>query len=163
MEENTMTMVTLKTNKGDIKIQMADDKAPKTVANFVKLAKEGYYDGTIFHRVIPNFMIQGGDPTGTGTGSPGYEIEDEFHPELSNVRGSISMANRGPNTGGSQFFINVIDNTFLDYDKQPATSKHAVFGMVVEGLEIADQISEVDRDPRDKPLEDVIIEKVIVE
>lgn len=158
-----MMKATMQTTKGNIVIELFDDKAPITVNNFVKLSKEGYYDGTIFHRVIPNFMIQGGDPTGTGGGSPGYTIQDEFFEGSSNLRGTIAMANRGPNTGGSQFFINVVDNTYLDYDKQPLSSKHPVFGKVIEGMDIVDAISNAKTKPGDKPVEDIIINKVIIE
>ena len=154
-------IVVLKTNQGDIKLEMFNDKAPNTVGNFVKLAGEGFYDGTRFHRVIKDFMIQGGDPLTKdesqkmmwGTGGPGYQFEDEFGQGLSNVVGTISMANSGPNTNGSQFFINTANNTFLD-------GKHAVFGKVIEGIEIVEKIEATETDPTDKPLEDMIIEKV---
>jgi len=162
--------VTLKTNKGDIVIELFMAQAPVTAGNFLKLASEDFYDGVAFHRVIPGFMIQGGDPlskdddpANDGTGGPGYFIEDEFYEGSSNVAGTMSMANAGPGTGGSQFFINIIDNTFLDYDKEPASSKHAVFGRVVSGMDIVDEISLVDRDTRDRPLESVTIEDVVVE
>ena len=159
--ETKMTQVKLETNKGNIIIELYDTM-PITAGNFKKLVSEGFYDGVIFHRVIPDFMIQGGDPTGTGTGGPGYRIEDEFVEGSSNIRGTISMANAGPNTGGSQFFINIVDNTFLDWDKQPASSKHPVFGKVIEGMDIVDAISLVSRDSRDKPLEDVVIIKATI-
>ena len=148
------TKVKLETNKGDIIIELYTGEMPITAKNFVNLTKEGFYDGVIFHRVIPGFMIQGGDPTGTGQGGPGYAIKDEFTgTDLDrNVRGTISMANAGPNTGGSQFFINVADNNFLN-------GKHPVFGRVIEGLEIVDEISKVERDQQDKPVEDVVINK----
>lgn len=146
--------VVLETSIGDIIIELYNDM-PITAGNFEKLVNQGFYDGVIFHRVIPNFMIQGGDPTGTGAGGPGYEIKDEFTSKNSNVRGTISMANAGPNTGGSQFFINVANNNFLD-------SKHPVFGKVIEGMDVADTISKVQRDSRDKPLKDVIIKKARV-
>ncbi len=125
--------------KGDIVIELFDDQAPKTVNNFVFLACKGFYDGVTFHRVIPDFMAQGGDPTGTGSGGPGYQFEDEFSDELKNVAGTIAMANRGPNTNGSQFFINYVDNAHLD-------GKHTVFGKVVEGMDVA--LSITPRDPR---------------
>lgn len=141
--------VTLETNYGDIVIQLYDGM-PITAGNFEKLFNEGFYDGVIFHRVIPGFMIQGGDPEGTGTGGPGYTIKDEFKGH-SNVRGTISMANAGPNTGGSQFFINLADNTFLD-------SKHPVFGKVIEGMDVVDKISEVNTE-NDRPVEDITIIK----
>jgi cyclophilin family peptidyl-prolyl cis-trans isomerase len=156
--------VTIKTNKGDIVLELYADKTPNTASNFAKLAKEGFYDGTKFHRVIENFMIQGGDPqtkddslqTMWGTGDPGYKFADEFAPGLSNVTGTISMANSGPNTNGSQFFINVADNTFLD-------GKHAVFGHVVKGMEIVVAISQAQKNQRDVPVEAIVLEKVTVE
>ena len=156
-----MTTVTFETNKGNIVIQLYTNM-PITAGNFEKLVKEGFYDNVIFHRVIDNFMIQGGDPTGTGTGGPGYTIKDEFVADHSNIKGTISMANSGPNTGGSQFFINLINNSFLDYDKAPLTSKHPVFGEVIEGMDIVDLIAKVPKDANDKPLEDVVIIKAIV-
>ncbi len=127
-------MITIKTNKGDIKIALESEKAPLTVANFINLAKRGYYDGIKFHRVIPDFMVQGGDPTGTGSGGPGYQFKDEFHPDLNHNRaGTLSMANAGPGTNGSQFFITHINTGWLD-------GKHSVFGYVAEGQEIVNQI-----------------------
>jgi peptidyl-prolyl cis-trans isomerase B (cyclophilin B) len=150
-----VTAATLHTNRGDIAVELFDDDAPKTVENFLKLAREGFYDGVIFHRVIPDFMIQGGDPTGTGSGGPGYEFEDEFN-EHKVVRGALAMANAGPNTNGSQFFIVTADETpWLD-------GKHTVFGRVTDGMDVVDAISEADRDSRDKPREDVVIERVAV-
>ena len=157
-----MTKVTFETNKGDIVIKLYKDM-PITTGNFEKLVKQGFYDGIIFHRVIENFMIQGGDPIGTGMGGPGYVIEDEFVEGHSNVRGTISMANTGqPNTGGSQFFINLVDNSNLDFDKQPLTSKHPVFGEVTEGMDVIDAIAKVPKGANDKPLEDVVIIKATV-
>jgi len=161
--------IVMDTNLGTIKIEMFEDKMPITTANFIKLVEEGYFDDTKFHRVIPNFMIQGGDPLSRddskqsrwGTGGPGYAIEDEFHPETSNVRGSIAMANSGPNSGGSQFFINMVDNAFLDYNKPPAQSKHPVFGKVTDGMDIVDKIGAV-ATSRDVPVKPIIIEKVFV-
>jgi peptidylprolyl isomerase len=153
-QENTK--VKFETSKGDMIIELYSDM-PVTAGNFEKLVSEGYYDGIIFHRVIPNFMIQGGDPTGTGSGGPGYSIEDEFVAGHSNVRGTLSMANSGPNSGGSQFFVNLVDNTFLDYDKEPSSSKHPVFGEVVEGLDVLDAIGSVATGAQDKPLEEVKI------
>jgi len=135
---------------------------PVTAGNFKKLVEEGFYDGVIFHRIIPNFMIQGGDPTGTGSGGPEYKIDDEFVAGHSNVRGTLSMANSGPNSGGSQFFINLVDNSFLDYDKQPVTSKHPVFGEIVEGMDVVDKIASVTTERGDKPVEDVVIVKASV-
>jgi Peptidyl-prolyl cis-trans isomerase (rotamase) - cyclophilin family len=143
------TRVILETSMGNVKIELFDDM-PVTAGNFKKLVEKGFYNGVVFHRVIPKFMIQGGDPTGTGMGGPGYTIKDEFGKNNRNVRGTISMANAGPNTGGSQFFINVVDNNYLD-------SKHPVFGKVVEGMEVVDAISNVKRDRNDRPLTPVVI------
>jgi len=145
----------IKTKFGEMEIKFFPDVAPKHVENFVTLAKSGFYDKTLFHRVIPGFMIQGGDPMGTGSGGPGYKIRDEFAPDNRNGRGTISMANAGPNTGGSQFFINVVDNRRLD-------TKHPVFGRVVAGMDVADAISEAPRDERDRPREKVTILKASV-
>ncbi|MBI1961693.1 MAG: peptidylprolyl isomerase [Parcubacteria group bacterium] len=163
-------VVTLKTSMGDIQLELFMDKTPVTAGNFLKLAGEDFYDNVAFHRVIPDFMIQGGDPlskdedpSNDGTGGPGYFIEDEFYQGSSNVRGAISMANAGPGTGGSQFFINISDNTFLDYDKEPLSSQHAVFGRVAGGMDIVDAISKVPRDSRDRPNEPVVIEDVVVQ
>jgi len=151
-----MTSATLHTNKGAIAIELFDDDAPNTVENFTKLATDGYYNGTIFHRVIPDFMIQGGDPTGTGSGGPGYTFEDEQN-EHRVERGALAMANAGPNTNGSQFFIVTADSCpWLD-------GKHTVFGRVTDGMDAVDAISEVDRDSRDKPHADVTIERVELE
>jgi peptidyl-prolyl cis-trans isomerase B (cyclophilin B) len=144
---------TLHTNHGDIELELFPNEAPKTVENFTKLAREGFYDGVTFHRVIPDFMIQGGDPTGTGNGGPGYEFEDEFN-DHKVVRGALAMANAGPNTNGSQFFIVTTDTCpWLD-------GKHTVFGKVTSGQEVADAISEVPRDANDKPEQPVIIERI---
>jgi peptidyl-prolyl cis-trans isomerase B (cyclophilin B) len=138
---------------GAIAVELFDDDAPKTVANFKKLAEDGFYNGVIFHRVIPDFMIQGGDPTGTGSGGPGYTFEDEFN-DRSVERGALAMANSGPNTNGSQFFIVTADACpWLD-------GKHTVFGRVTDGMDAVDSISDVDRDTRDKPHQDVTIERV---
>jgi len=162
MENNDKKIVLLKTTKGNIEIEMADNM-PITTGNFVKLVEEGYYDGIIFHRVIADFMIQGGDPKGTGTGGPGYSIKDEFVEGSTNVRGTISMANSGPNSGGSQFFINLADNTFLDWNKPPTQSKHPAFGTVIKGMDVVDDISTVKVDNQDKPYEVVkIIEAKII-
>ena len=139
----------LETNQGNIEIELASDM-PITSGNFEKLINEGFYNGVIFHRVIDGFMIQGGDPTGTGMGGPGYQIKDEFTNNNENNRGTISMANAGPNTGGSQFFINLVNNNFLD-------SKHPVFGKVTKGMDIVDKIGKVKVDGNDKPLEEVKI------
>ena len=148
------------TNKGKFTVELFEDKAPQTSDNFIKLAQKGFYNGLLFHRVIANFMIQTGCPNGTGTGGPGYAIRDEFGKGLSNIRGTLSMANRGPNTGGSQFFINLVDNTFLDYDKEPSSSRHPVFAKVVEGMNIVDEIASVKTDRQDKPLNKVFINKI---
>src|SRR3989344_3939657 len=145
--------VILETNMGNITIEL-DSDMPVTAGNFEKLVNEGFYDGVIFHRVIAGFMIQGGDPTGTGRGGPGYNIKDEFTSHNKNDRGTISMANAGPNTGGSQFFINLVDNNFLD-------SKHPVFGTVVEGMDVVDSIGKIETDSFDRPLEEVKIIKAV--
>ncbi len=161
----------LETNKGNIEIELYDDAMPITAGNFMKLINEGYYDGIKFHRVIDGFMIQGGDPiTKTdevaryGTGGPGYSIPDEHiaGDKLTNVRGTISMANSGPNSGGSQFFINLADNTNLDFDKQPLQSKHPVFGQVIAGMDVVDAIATVETGPTDLPLEDIVIERATI-
>ncbi len=156
-----------KTTKGDIGIELFTDTMPITAGNFLKLAQEGFYNGIKFHRVIPNFMIQGGDPLSKGdntvlygTGGPGYAIADEFVEGLSNVRGTIAMANSGPNTGGSQFFINLVDNVGLDFNKEPLTSKHPVFGKVVSGMDVVDAISKVETGAGDIPTIPVVIETV---
>ncbi len=163
-------IVVMKTNKGDITIELFTKDMPITAGNFLKLIKEGFYDGVKFHRVIDGFMIQGGDPLtkddgkegAWGTGGPGYAIEDEHVPGFSNLRGTISMANSGPNSGGSQFFINLVDNVNLDYDKQPMTSKHPVFGKVVDGMDVVDAIGKVETGPRDVPVDPVVIEDIVV-
>lgn len=163
-------MVTLKTNMGDIVIELYLEEMPITAGNFQKLAEEGFYDQVKFHRVIDGFMIQSGDPNSRdddneamwGTGGPGYSIEDEFVEGLSNLRGTLSMANAGPGTGGSQFFINLVDNTSLDFDKPPFTSQHPVFGKVIEGMDVVDAIGKVATKERDIPEEPVVIEGVIV-
>ncbi len=154
--------VVLHTTMGDITIRLYDDM-PVTAGNFEKLVRSGFYDGTIFHRVIDGFMIQGGDPTGTGMGGPGYTITDEFVKGHSNLRGTISMANTGrPNSGGSQFFINLVDNTYLDWDDPRTPSAHPVFGEVVEGLDVVDKIGKVRTDSSDRPKVPVRIEKAEV-
>jgi peptidyl-prolyl cis-trans isomerase B (cyclophilin B) len=150
-----VTNATLHTNHGAIAVELFDDDAPKTVENFTKLAGDGFYDGVIFHRVIPDFMIQGGDPTGTGRGGPGYTFEDEFN-DHSVERGALAMANSGPNTNGSQFFIVTADSCpWLD-------GKHTVFGRVTDGMDVVDTISELETDARDRPREDVVIERIDV-
>jgi peptidyl-prolyl cis-trans isomerase A (cyclophilin A) len=170
-EKKGPVYATLKTSMGDIVIQLFEDKAPKTVANFIALAngtkewidpktkekvKRPLYNGTIFHRVIPGFMIQGGDPLGNGTGGPGYQFEDEFHPDLRHSKaGIISMANAGPNTNGSQFFITYKATPWLD-------GHHSVFGQVVKGQDVVDAIGNVPRDFRDRPVKDIIIKEVVI-
>ena len=161
------------TNKGVIKIELFEDQMPITTGNFIKLAEEGFYDNTKFHRIIQGFMIQGGDPNTRsdevltyGTGGPGYTIQDEFVEGelLTNKRGTIAMANTGqPNSGGSQFFINTVDNYSLDFNKEPLTSKHPVFGRVVEGLDIVDTIAGTETGERDVPVEPIVIESVTIE
>lgn len=177
---------TIKTNKGNISVQLFPDRAPKTVENFVGLAEKGYYDGIIFHRVIPNFMIQGGDPTGSGMGGEslwGEPFEDEFSPELFNLKGALSMANAGPGTNGSQFFIVTASEVpsqmvgqlesagfpaeiIEAYKEQGGTpwldQKHTVFGHVIEGLDVAEEIQHVERNAMDKPKEDIVIETIEV-
>ncbi|MEK6758136.1 MAG: peptidylprolyl isomerase [Nanoarchaeota archaeon] len=150
---NNSTKVKLQTNQGEIVIQLYGDM-PITTGNFEKLVNKGFYDGVVFHRIIDGFMIQGGYPTGTGTGGPGYEIKDEFTHAGGNKndRGTISMANAGPNTGGSQFFINLENNNFLD-------GKHPTFGKVVEGMDVVDKIAKVETDANDKPIEKIKIIK----
>ena len=154
-EEVGAGRVLLKTSMGDITIQLYDNM-PQTAGNFRDLVEKGFYNGVIFHRVIDGFMIQGGDPTGTGAGGPGYTIDDEFAESNRNFRGTISMANSGPNTGGSQFFINLVDNNYLD-------SAHPVFGKVIEGMDVVDAIGRAPTDSRDRPINEVkIIEAKIV-
>jgi len=150
-----MTQATLHTSEGPIEVELFPDDAPKTVENFTKLASDGFYDGLSFHRVIPEFMIQGGCPVGDGTGGPGYTFEDEpsGHPV---ARGALAMANAGPNTNGSQFFIVTADACpWLD-------GKHTVFGRVTDGMDVVDSISDLETDARDRPQEDVVIERVDV-
>ena len=146
--------VQLKTNMGEITLELYPDM-PITAGNFQKLVEKGFYDGTIFHRIIDGFMIQGGDPTGTGRGGPGYAIKDEFTRKNKNNRGTISMANAGPNTGGSQFFINLVDNNFLD-------KAHPAFGKVIEGMEVVDAMGKVRTGPMDRPVKEVKIESAKV-
>jgi peptidyl-prolyl cis-trans isomerase B (cyclophilin B) len=148
-----VSAATLQTNQGAIAVELFDGDAPKTVDNFVALARKGFYDGVIFHRVIPDFIVQGGDPTGTGSGGPGYTFEDEFndHPV---ARGALAMANAGPNTNGSQFFIVTADACpWLD-------GKHTVFGRVTDGMDVVDAISALETDARDRPRDDVVIQRV---
>jgi peptidylprolyl isomerase len=148
------TRVLLNTSEGDVVIELYSDM-PVTAGNFQTLVEKGFYDGVVFHRVIDGFMIQGGDPTGTGRGGPGYAIKDEFAARNRNARGTISMANAGPNTGGSQFFINLVDNNYLD-------RAHPVFGKVVEGMDVIDKIGKARTDRMDRPLKEVKIVKAQV-
>jgi cyclophilin family peptidyl-prolyl cis-trans isomerase len=156
LQSDTLAAVSravLKTNEGAIEVELYPDEAPKTVANFTKLAADGFYDGLTFHRVIPDFMIQGGCPLGTGSGGPGYEFEDEFNDHKVD-RGALAMANAGPNTNGSQFFIVTADAApWLD-------GKHTVFGRVTGGQDVVDRIAAVERDARDRPVEPVTIDSV---
>lgn len=162
MSEKAHT-VTFVTSMGSITIELDNKNTPNTAENFAKLAREGFYTGTKFHRIIDGFMIQGGDPLTKdntqkdmwGTGGPGYTFEDELSPENNNARGTISMANRGSDTNGSQFFINLVDNGFLN-------TKHTVFGTVTEGMEVVDAIAKSAKDSRDRPITDVVITEVIV-
>ena len=148
--------VTFETTLGTFTAEMFEDVAPKTAGNFLKLAREGYYDGIIFHRVIEGFMIQGGDPTGTGTGGPGYTIPDEFAPGLAHTHsGMFSMANSGPGTGGSQFFITLAAASWLD-------GKHAIFGKVTSGMDVFEAIGTTQTGGGDRPVEDVVMDKLTV-
>jgi peptidyl-prolyl cis-trans isomerase A (cyclophilin A) len=145
------------TTKGDFKVELFETRAPKTTANFVSLIEKGFYDDVVFHRVIPDFMIQGGCPEGTGRGGPGYNIQDEFHAELRHSgEGLLSMANAGPNTGGSQFFVTLVATPWLD-------NKHAVFGRVVEGMDVVQAIGKTQTDRNDRPVEPVVMKKVSLE
>jgi cyclophilin family peptidyl-prolyl cis-trans isomerase len=144
----------IETSMGTVEVELLEDKAPLTTGNFVKLVEKGFYNGLIFHRVIPKFMVQTGCPKGTGTGGPGYMIRDEFGPGLKhNKPGILSMANAGPNSGGSQFFITTIPTPWLD-------GKHAIFGQVVKGQEIVEKMSNVPRNGMDKPLTPIVIKKI---
>lgn len=174
-KESQKMFAVFHTNKGNIKAELYHSKAPNTVDNFVGLAegtkeftdpktgqktKRRYYDGLVFHRVIPNFMIQGGCPLGTGTGGPGYQFKDEFHPELMHDKpGVLSMANAGPNTNGSQFFITVATTPHLDAQRSMGRG-YSIFGQVIEGQDIANLISQVSTNQNDKPSDPVVIEKV---
>ena len=145
------------TSMGNFTIQLFEEQAPKTVDNFVKLAEKDFYNGVIFHRVIDGFMIQGGDPTGTGRGGPGYKFADEFHPQLRhNSEGMLSMANAGPNTNGSQFFITLAPTPHLD-------NRHAVFGKVVEGMDVVNKIGKTQTGAMDRPVTDVVMKTVKIE
>ncbi len=181
--EASKVTATIKTNRGDIKVALFPEQAPKTVKNFIELGKKGYYDGVIFHRIIPDFMIQGGDPTGTGMGGEsiyGEKFEDEFSQEVFNLRGALSMANAGPNTNGSQFFIvqnqNVPANMLgqlegagfpseiIEAYKNGGTPwldfRHTVFGHVMEGMDVVDEMASVKRDAQDRPLYDITIDAI---
>jgi len=150
-----MTNATIQTNQGTIEVELFDEDAPKTVDNFTKLARDGFYDGVVFHRVIPDFMIQGGDPTGTGMGGPGYQFDDEAN-EHGVVRGALAMANAGPNTNGSQFFIVTAQACpWLD-------GKHTVFGRVASGMDVVDAISQLETDSSDRPRDEVRMESVTI-
>ena len=156
-EGEDVVKIKIETTAGDIYADLNAKEAPKTVENFTKLAKQGFYDGIIFHRVIPDFMIQTGDPTGTGTGGPGYDFEDEFAPDLRHDgAGVVSMANRGPNTNGSQFFITLAATPWLD-------GKHAIFGHVVEGQQVVEQIAAAERNAQDRPLTDIAMKQVTIQ
>lgn len=183
LTNQTGPKATIQTNRGAVVIQLFPEQAPKTVENFIGLAKKAYYDGVIFHRVIPDFMIQGGDPTGTGMGGESFfggKFEDEFSKELFNLRGALSMANAGPNTNGSQFFIVNNQNVPANMTSQMANAgypeeiieaysqggtpwldfRHSVFGQVIEGMDVVDAIANVQRGPQDRPVHDVVIESI---
>jgi peptidylprolyl isomerase len=168
MTNETNKVVVFDTNKGIIEIELYNDLMPITAGNFQKLVEEGFYDGIKFHRVIEGFMVQGGDPNtktsdvaSYGRGGPGYAIPDEHvaNEKLSNVRGTLSMANSGPNSGGSQFFINLVDNVNLDFDKPPLSSQHPVFGHIVAGMDVVDSIGMSETNMNDLPVEDIVITK----
>ncbi len=155
--ETKRPKATIETTKGKIVIELYQDKAPNTVANFIKLAKQGFYNGIIFHRVIPNFMVQTGDPDGTGGGGPGYTFADEIAPDLRHdTPGVLSMANRGPDTNGSQFFITLVPTPWLD-------GKHAIFGHVIEGMQVVEQIGTAERDQRDRPKQEIKMTQVTIQ
>ena len=154
--ETLNRVAVIETNLGTMEIELFNDKAPRTVSNFVDLIEKGFYDGVIFHRIISGFMIQGGDPTGTGMGGPGYEIDDEFHPDLKHdSKGILSMANAGPDTGGSQFFITLAPTPHLD-------NRHAVFGKLISGEDVLDKIGAVATGANDKPINEVKMSKVTI-
>ena len=155
-KDNTIVKIKIETTLGDIYAELNEAEAPKTVENFVTLAQKGFYDGIIFHRVIPEFMIQTGDPTGTGMGGPGYQFKDEFSPKLRHDKpGVLSMANSGPNTNGSQFFITEIPTPWLD-------NRHSVFGQVTEGMDVVLKIAQAPRDRQDKPVQKIEMKKVTI-
>ena len=152
----TNKIVHFDTSLGSFEVELFNDKAPMTTGNFMKFVDEGFYNGLIFHRVIPNFMIQAGCPHGTGRGGPGYTIKDEFHPDLKhNEKGVLSMANAGPNTGGSQFFITVKETPWLD-------KHHSIFGKVIDGYDIVEKISQLKTGGNDKPINDVVLKSVVI-
>jgi len=145
------------TSHGEFRVELFEEKAPVTTKNFIDLTEKNFYDGVVFHRIIDGFMIQGGDPTGTGTGGPGHRIRDEFHQDLRHSgEGILSMANAGPDTGGSQFFITLVATPWLD-------DKHAVFGSVIDGMDVVRAIGKVSTGPQDRPLEPVVIERLTIE
>ncbi len=156
----TISQVQFYTSQGNFVVQLEDRLAPITSSNFLKLVNQKFYDGIIFHRVMQGFIVQGGDPTGTGTGGPGYSIQDEFHEDLSNLEKTISMANSGPNSGGSQFFFNMTNNDFLDFNKSPSSSKHPVFGKVISGYDKVEAISNVSVNSSDRPITNVVIDSI---
>ena len=157
IDQNNRYIATITTNHGSIEIELFAKEAPKTVNNFVTLSKDGFYNGLIFHRVIPNFMIQGGDPTGTGRGGPDYTFDDEFHTTLKfDKPGLLAMANAGPNTNGSQFFITTVPTAHL-------TGRHTIFGRVLEGQDVVEAISRVHTSAGDRPIQDVKIEGIQIE
>lgn len=156
-EETKRPVANFETSMGNFRIELYSDLAPNTVKNFVELSKKNFYDGLIFHRVIDDFMIQGGDPNGNGTGGPGYAIPDEFGKGLKhNAPGILSMANAGPNTGGSQFFITLVPTPWLD-------GRHAIFGHVIEGMNVVEAIGHTKTGRNDRPVEDVVIKKITIE
>lgn len=159
---SSQTIVTFYTTMGSFEVELMDTLKPITASNFKTLVNDKFYDGVIFHRIINNFVIQGGDPTGTGSGGPGYSIPDEFDSTESNLVRTLSMANSGPNTGGSQFFINLKNNTFLDFDKAPFTSAHPVFGVVISGWDTVELIEAVPVNSQDRPLTPVVMDSVRV-
>ena len=156
----SQTVVTFYTTLGDFEVLLYDTLKPITAGNFIDLVEQEFYDDVIFHRIISNFVIQGGDPTGTGSGGPGYTILDEFDPSLSNLERTLSMANAGPNTGGSQFFINTVDNPHLDFDNPPFTSAHPVFGEVISGWDIVEIIENVPVDGNNRPITPVVMNQI---
>ena len=159
---SAQTIVTFYTTMGSFEVELYDTLKPVTAGNFKTLVNSKFYDGVIFHRVMNNFVIQGGDPTGTGSGGPGYSIQDEFDSRLSNVVKTLSMANSGPNTGGSQFFINMKNNTFLDFDKAPLTSAHPVFGAVISGWDTVELIEAVPVNSQNRPNTPVVMDSIRV-